>query len=131
MHMRIGELAKKTNCLVETVRYYERIDLMLKPVRSESGHRIYDQKALKRLHFIRNSREIGLTLKEIRSLLTLVENEKVTCPEVENFTEDHLRRVHAKIEDLLKLETSLKNLLTQCGTNKTFGCPIIDALFEG
>ena len=65
--MLIGVLSKRTGCIIETIRFYERIGIMPKPPRTAGGHRVYDEDHLKRLTFIRRSRELGFTLDEIRS----------------------------------------------------------------
>ena len=63
-----GSLAARTGVNSETIRYYEKIGLMPQPLRSAGGHRVYGQSDLKRLSFIRRSRELGFTLREIRDL---------------------------------------------------------------
>ena len=69
--MKIGELAKLTDCQVETIRYYEREGLLPEPARSEGNYRLYTQAHVERLTFIRNCRSLDMTLEEIRSLLNL------------------------------------------------------------
>ena len=64
--MKIGQLSEQAECKVETIRYYERIGLLPEPARSDGGYRIYDESHLKRLVFIRRSRELGFTIEEIR-----------------------------------------------------------------
>jgi MerR family mercuric resistance operon transcriptional regulator len=60
----IGDLSRRTGVNIETIRYYERIDVMPKPKRSEGGQRLYDELQLNRLTFIKRSRELGFNLKE-------------------------------------------------------------------
>ena len=67
-----GVVAEQTGVNIETVRYYERIGLLPEPPRSVGGHRLYDEDLLRRLNFIRRSRELGFTLDEVRGLLRLV-----------------------------------------------------------
>ncbi len=69
--MKIGDLAKATDCAVETIRYYEREKLLPEPARSEGNYRMYTQAHVERLTFIRNCRTLDMTLDEIRSLLQL------------------------------------------------------------
>lgn len=69
----IGALSRKTGCHIETIRYYERIGLLRKPLRSEGGHRLYDTEQIKRLVFILRSRKLGFSLDEIRTLFRLVD----------------------------------------------------------
>jgi MerR family mercuric resistance operon transcriptional regulator len=69
--IRIGELSRRTGCNIETIRYYERIGLLPAPVRSAGRYRLYDTADWRRLSFIRRARELGLTLDEVRSLVSL------------------------------------------------------------
>jgi len=98
-----GALSRKTGCHIETIRYYERIGLLRKPLRSEGGHRLYDNEQVKRLVFIRRSRELGFSLEEIRTLLKFVDGKRYTCEEVKIVTDRHLEDVKKKISYLRRL----------------------------
>ena len=128
--MKIGQLSKHTDCKVETIRYYERIGLLPEPARSEGGYRIYDESHLKRLSFIRRSRELGFTIEEIRGLLNLVDGGSYTCSDVKTITMEHVEAIRQKISDLKKLEKTLSRIASQCAGDSTPECPILDALFE-
>lgn len=125
-----GQVAARTGCNIETVRYYERIGLLPMPPRSAGGHRLYDADLVKRLVFIRRSRELGFTLEEVRGLLDLVDAKGYTCAEVETITRDHLRTVRAKIADLRKIEAALEDMVSQCEGGTMPHCPVMDALFR-
>ena len=124
-----GELANQTGVNSETIRYYEKIGLMPNPARSAGGHRMYDQSHLKRLSFIRRSRELGFTLQEIRELLQLVDGGNYTCAEVRDRTVVHLDDVSRKIRDLQKMQRTLKSMASKCDGGLVPDCPIVDALF--
>lgn len=126
----IGEMSRKTGVNIETIRYYERIGVMPKPVRTEGGHRAYDADQLKRLAFIKRSRELGFSLNEIRALLDLVETGTNTCSEVHEMTTKHLATVRKKVTDLRRMERVLKDMATECSQGDVPECPIIDALFD-
>ena len=126
----IGGLSRKTGCHIETIRYYERIGLLSKPPRTEGGHRLYNKEQIKRLVFIRRSRELGFSLDEIRTLFRLVDGERSTCQEVKTVTEQHLQDVSKKISDLRKLQKTLRAISSQCEGGLVPDCPIIEALFE-
>ncbi len=126
----IGGLSKQTGCNIETIRYYERIGLLPKPPRTEGGHRLYEREQIKRLVFIRRSRELGFSLDEIRTLLRLVDGKRYTCQEVKALTEEHLGDIKKKIADLKKLQKTLGEISAQCQGGQVPKCPIIDALFE-
>ena len=128
--MKIGQLSEQTHCKVETIRYYERIGLLPAPARSDGGYRIYDESHLKRLSFIRRSRELGFTIDEIRALLNLVDGGGYTCSDVKTITMGHVASIRQKIADLRKLEKTLSRIASQCAGDATPECPIIDALFD-
>ncbi len=129
MRMSRGELANQTGVNSETIRYYEKIALMPNPARSAGGHRLYGQPHLKRLSFIRRSRELGFTLQEIRELLQLVDGGDYTCAEVRDRTVVHLDDVSRKIRDLQKMQRTLKSMASKCDGGLVPDCPIVDALF--
>ena len=125
----IGEISRRTGVKIETIRYYERIEVMPRPKRSEAGQRLYDESQLNRLGFIKRSRELGFSLKETCTLLTLVDSGEMTCGEVHAVTVEHLQAVRRKITDLRKLESALNNLAAQCSQGNVPDCPIVGTLY--
>ena len=125
-----GELALRTGCNIETIRYYEQIGLMPPPPRSQGGHRLYDLQLVKRLNFVRRSRYLGFTLEEIRGLLRLVDGGKYTCAQVESLALEHAQEIRRKIADLRKLKKVLETMASQCSGGEMPECPIIDVLFD-
>ena len=125
-----GVLAKQSGVNSETIRYYEKIGLMPDPIRSEGGHRLYNDTHLRRLLFIRRCRELEFTLKEVRGLLELVDEGDYTCAEVRERTIVHLDDVRQKIRDLQKMQRTLKIMVSQCDGGLVAECPIIDTLFS-
>lgn len=123
-----GVLAERSGCNAETIRYYEKIGLLREPGRSKGGHRLYAPEDQARLSFILRGRELGFSVGELRSLLSLVDSGRYTCGEVLDLTQRHLASVRAKIADLRKLEATLAGIAGQCAGGETPACPIIDAL---
>ncbi len=66
-----GKLAKRSGVNIETLRYYEKRNLIDPPRRSEAGYRLYTPADILRIRFIKNAQKLGFTLKEIRELLKL------------------------------------------------------------
>ena len=126
----IGQMSKLTGVSIETIRYYERIDLMPKPDRTQGGNRQYNHDQLKRLAFIKRSRELGYSIDEIRALLGMVDQDGVSCAEVHRMTVEHLEAVHEKIANLRKLEAVLTEMAAECAKGDVPECPILDTLFE-
>ena len=115
---------------IETIRFYERVGILPRAPRSAGRHRIYDRNLLKRLVFVRRSRELGFSLEEIRDLLRLVDGECHTCAEVKALTLEHLADVQRKIADLSRLKRTLTQVAAKCRGGRVPDCPIIDTLFE-
>ena len=113
--MKIGELAKLTDCQVETIRYYEREGLLPEPARSDGNYRLYTQAHVERLTFIRNCRSLDMTLEEIRSLLSLRDSPQDQCESVNALVDEHIQHVKARIDGLLVLQAQLLDLRQRCG----------------
>lgn len=124
----IGRLAAATGVNLETVRYYERIELMLPPARTASGHRAYEQAHVRRLAFIRRARELGFSIEQIRALLALAEPSRASCAEVREIARTHLDEVRAKLSDLAKLEGILAETVSRCSGDPAPSCPVLDML---
>lgn len=125
-----GELAKRTGCNLETVRYYEKVGLLPEPPRTQSGYRAYDPSQERRLRFVLRARELGFTLDEIRALLRLVDERDQPCAEARDLAAVHLDEVRAKIADLKRMERVLKDVVRQCGDGTRPECPLIETLFS-
>lgn len=128
----VGDLAAACECRVETVRYYEKTGLMPEPPRSSGGHRVYSLDHLKRLVFIRRSRELGFTIEQVSELLRFVDEPGHSCGEVKAMAMLQVRSIQEKIDDLKRLQKALNNMAARC-KGRSYNiedCPIIDALFE-
>ncbi|QTD44959.1 Cd(II)/Pb(II)-responsive transcriptional regulator [Ottowia testudinis] len=112
--MKIGELAKATHTQVETIRYYEREGLLLETARTEGNYRMYGDKHVDRLSFIRHCRSLDMTLHEIRILLRFKDSPHENCAQVNDLLDDHIGHVAARIKELKALERQLKILRDTC-----------------
>jgi Cd(II)/Pb(II)-responsive transcriptional regulator len=127
--LKIGELAARTDCPVETIRYYEREDLLPAPTRSQGNYRMYANVHVERLQFIRHCRSLDMTLDEVRHLLQLRDTPSDNCGEVNALLDKHIGHVAQRIAELKKLQTQLKNLRAQCdSTQATQDCGILQGL---
>jgi len=127
--LKIGELAKRTGCLVETIRYYEREGLLLEPTRSEGNYRLYKDIHLERLQFIRHCRSLDMTLEEIRDLLRFRDAPDENCSQVNAFLDEHIERVANRIKELKLLQKNLRGLRNLCQqTRATKDCRILQSL---
>lgn len=127
--MTIGQVAKKTNVGIETIRFYERKGIIDKPPRTDSGYRQYPIETIDRIRFIKLAKELGFTLKDISELLELKISNKSSCGPVKRKAETKLTEIESKISDLQRIRKSLKKLVMNCGQGKKTGeCPILEAL---
>ncbi|MBD8614361.1 Cd(II)/Pb(II)-responsive transcriptional regulator [Pseudomonas putida] len=127
--MKIGELAKITACQVETIRYYERENLLPPPARSDGNYRLYTQAHVERLTFIRNCRILDMTLDEIRNLLMLRDSPQDQCQSVNDLIDEHIHHVKARIDGLVALQDQLIALRQKChGSTAEEHCAILQRL---
>ena len=128
----IGALSRLIGVNIETIRYYERIDLMAEPPRTAGGQRDYQPEHVERLRFIRRARELGFGIDDIRTLLTLALRGSSSCAEARDIASAHLADVRARLGDLGKLEKVLTATIEQCNTQCCDAslppCPILEVL---
>jgi len=127
--MTIGQIAKRTKVNIETIRYYEHLGILPKPARNlNSGYRQYKENIVERLNFIRNAKELGFSLNEIKQLFALRVKSNSTCAEVKKRAAMKITDIEEKIKTLQKMNKALKKLVTQCkGKGPVGECPVIDA----
>jgi Cd(II)/Pb(II)-responsive transcriptional regulator len=129
--MKIGELAALTNTQVETIRFYERENLLAEPGRSEGNYRIYGEAHAERLSFIRHCRGLDMTLDEIRVLLRFKDAPTENCLEVNELLDEHIGHVAKRIRELRQLEKQLISLRETCfGGQEAQHCGILNELTE-
>lgn len=127
----IGVLAERTGCSVDTIRYYERIALLPPVPRTRGGHRLYTDAHSRRITFIRRSRELGLSLKQIRDLIAGIDGNAYACSDARRLLEQRAARIRARIEELEVLERDLRAMLRRCGDAELTNCRIIEAMLAG
>jgi DNA-binding transcriptional MerR regulator len=126
---RIGDLAKQTGVKVVTIRYYEQAGLLPICERTYGNYRLYAHEHLQRLNFVRQCRELGFTLAQIKDLLQLSASRSPTCADVCNVAADHLKEVESKITDLQRLAFELRRIGSSCdGKQSSAECKLIASL---
>lgn len=109
--MLIGELAQRSGVPAKTLRYYEDIGLLRPPERSASGYRDYRPEVLDRLAFIKSSQALGLSLGEIRSIISMREDGDAPCSHVLQLLLDRSIEIDRTIRDLRNLKAELQLLV--------------------
>jgi DNA-binding transcriptional MerR regulator len=131
MDLAIGELARRSGYAVQTLRYYEQIGLMPKPPRTSGGQRRYGEDLLRRLLFIRNARDLGFEIEDIRSLLDLAGRPDQSCASVDAIATAHLVSIDGKIARLTALRAEVNRMLKACAKGRIAHCKVIDVLAGG
>ncbi len=127
----IGILSKRTGVGIETIRYYERIGLLPVPHRSGNGRRTYRDEDIRRLTFVRHSRELGFDLASIRSLLALQETPDGSCIEVTSIARAQLNTVEGRLRRLAALRDELARITEECAGGRVAECRILETLETG
>lgn len=125
----IGQVAREAGVGVETVRFYERQGLIEEPSRRASGYRQFDEGVVDRLRFIREAKELGFTLNEIKELLSLKVDPSSSCADVKGRAEAKIADIEEKIRTLQRMKRALVKLTKACkGDGPTSECPILESL---
>jgi Hg(II)-responsive transcriptional regulator len=122
----IGGLARAADVGVETIRYYQRRNLLAVP-HSASGVRRYPPAMIDRIRFIKRSQTLGFTLDEIRELMRLEQGGSRNA--IRKIAGERLASIREKIATLERMKRVLSDLLCECEHTATAApCPIIAAL---
>lgn len=124
----IGKLSEATGVKVPTIRYYEQIDLLPEPGRSQGNQRLYDRRTLERLSFIRHARDLGFPLEAIRELLSLSDDPDKPCAAADEIAGRQLAAVNARIARLTALREELERMLHHCASGRIADCRVIEVL---
>lgn len=127
--MKIGALAEATGTPIETIRFYEREGLLPPPARADNNYRMYLPAHVERLAFIRQCRNLDMSLDEVRALIALRETPAQDCGEVSELLDEHIGHVALRIRELRALEKDLKALRARCtAPNALADCGILNDL---
>ncbi len=122
----IGKLAKRTDINVETIRYYEKKELLKQPNLKIGSYRIYPEKYIEKILFIKKVQNLGFSLKEIKELLYLDEDEKTICNDLSTIARKKIDEVQEKIDSLKKMKKKLSEIEKNCKSSKNIFCKISD-----
>lgn len=127
----IGELSKRTQVKVPTIRYYEETGLLAAPERTEGNQRRYDAAGLERLNFIKHARDLGFSIDAISQLIELQGHPDRSCQAATDIAVTQLEDVRAKIKRLRALEKELDRISKGCnGQGVSEDCYVLAALSD-
>lgn len=124
----IGRLAALTGVKVPTIRFYEQIGLLPRPVRTEGRQRRYHADSVHRVTFIRHARDLGFDIDEVRSLLTLASTPEASCTSVDALARQQVEQIDAKVQRLRAMRRELMTVITACHGPRVRDCRILEAL---
>jgi Cu(I)-responsive transcriptional regulator len=124
----VGEAAYASGVSAKMIRHYEQIGLLKEATRTDAGYRLYNSNDVHVLKFIRHSRDLGFSLKQIQDLLGLWQNKDRSSKEVKALANEHLNALNAKILELQTMKSELEKLVNCCKGDNRPECPILEGL---
>jgi MerR family copper efflux transcriptional regulator len=129
--MNIGEAAQASGVSAKMIRHYEESGFVPKAGRTVAGYRIYSERDVHMLRFIRRARDLGFSLKEIKELLGLWNNRRRESADVKRLVERHVKELDGKIAELQAMRGTLTHLARNCHGDARPDCPILEDLSGG
>lgn len=129
--MNIGEAAKASGVSAKMIRYYEENGLIPAAARTAAGYRVYTDKDVHRLNFVRRARDLGFSVKEIGDLLSLWSDRSRKSADVKRIASAHIAELEQKINELRAMSDTLQSLVDCCAGDERPDCPILAGLEEG
>ena len=129
--MQIGLVVERSGVPAKTIRYYEEIGLVAKPVRTDSGYRSYDKQDVDILRFVSRARSLGFSIKDVRNLLALFEDRERASADVKKIALEHVGEIEQKMAELASMRQTLLHLADKCHGDERPECPILDGLAQG
>lgn len=129
--MNIGQAARESGVSAKMIRHYESIGLIPRAPRSPSGYRRYAGADVMRLAFVRNARDAGLAMADIKRLLGLWQDQKRSSRDVHALVARHLHEIEVRIAGLRTVQDALAHLMSHCHGDDRPECPVLDAFATG
>ncbi|MFL9878957.1 Cu(I)-responsive transcriptional regulator [Herbaspirillum rhizosphaerae] len=126
--MNIGDAAQASGVSAKMIRHYEEIGLVPKVARTDAGYRIYSERDVHLLRFIRQARVLGFSMKQIADLMGLWLDQSRPSRKVKQLANEHIAELDAKIHELQAMKSTLQHLAHDCHGDNRPDCPILDAL---
>jgi Cu(I)-responsive transcriptional regulator len=126
--LNIGEAAEASGVSAKMIRHYEEIGLVPRAGRTVAGYRVYRDADVHVLRFVRRSRDLGFTMKEIAGLLGLWQNRRRASADVKRLASAHMADLDARIAELQAMRRTLEHLVHCCHGDDRPDCPILDDL---
>lgn len=129
--MNIGQAAAASGVSAKMVRHYESIGLIAPGQRTQAGYRQYSEREVHLLRFIRQARNLGFPLEQIRVLLSLWQDTGRASGDVKRLAASHIAGLDERIRALSDMRNTLQTLAAACSGDSRPDCPILQGLAEG
>ena len=129
-HLNIGQAAAAAGVTPKMVRHYESLGLIPEAERTEAGYRLYGEREVAMLRFIRQSRALGFSMQQIEALLSQWRNPSRQSREVKSLALSQLQELEARQRELDEMRETLQNLVNQCPGDHGAHCAILDRLAQ-
>ena len=132
--LQIGQVARKTGLSVDAIRFYEKAGLLPRPARTRAGYRVYQDREMADLEFIKRAQRLGFCLEEIRELFSIQRHPSEVCLHVRDLIAKKLSIVRSKIAELRAMESDLARALRTCRTalrqpaKHQDSCPVLNEI---
>ncbi len=126
--MNISEAAARSGIQPKTIRYYENIGLIAKPLRSDNGYRDYGHDDIHILRFVQRARSLGFSVQDCRQLLALYKDPGRASADVKAMADLRIAEIDKKLKELTSIRSTLAHLASNCHSDDKPACPILDDL---
>lgn len=110
--LQIGEISKRADVSIDTVRYYEKRKLIHSVSRTYGGFRLFKTHTVEQIKFIKQAQELGFSLDEIKGLLGSGSTEE--CRKVRDLLEQKIFEVDEQIRKMKSFKKTLSKHLKAC-----------------
>ena len=126
--MNIGDAAAAAGVTPKMIRHYETLGLIPEADRTEAGYRLYGEREVAMLRFIRQSRGLGFSTKQIESLLALWRDDGRESREVKQVASQQLAELEERQREIDQMRRALQQLVARCSGDHRSRCAILDSL---
>lgn len=126
--MNIGEAAQAAGVTAKMIRHYEGLGLIPEATRTHAGYRQYTERDVSVLRFIRQSRSMGFSIKQIEQLLGMWANSHRQSREVKDLARGHIAELDRKMAEMAQMKASLEHIAAGCRGDERSDCPILSQL---
>ena len=124
----IGRASESSGVSVKMIRHYEAIGLLKNVARTDANYRVYSDKDVHTLRFVKRARTLGFDMEDIRDLLALWQNKSRPSASVKKIAGGHMQDLKRRILEMQSMVATLEHLTRNCHGDSRPDCPILEDL---